>query len=99
MKHNIEVTSATNINQSCIIDGNNYEFNFDHSDLVNSIMNNNNISDLEQLSSLDSSDYTKKEMSEQIAYEWDFNDVTSLIEDFVNCYPDKLIDHLTVNAN
>lgn len=96
---NIEITSANQLGQTCLIDGNSYEFNFDHSDLVNSIINSNNVSDLEQLSSLDSSDYTKKEMAEQIAYEWDFNDVSSLIEDFVNCYPDKLADHLTINAN
>ena len=95
----IEITQADRIKQTALIHGLSYEFNFSEMELAKAIRNNNTISELEDISGLDSADYTALEMSEQIAQDWDHEDVALLIADFVVDHSDKLIDHLTPNYN
>lgn len=99
MKTQIEIITAHNNSQCAIIDGNKYEFEFSTNELASCINNTYSLSELESLSGLDSADYTGREMSHEIATDWNHDDVILLIADFIADNSDKLIDHLTVNAN
>jgi len=99
MKTNIQILSAVDGYQEANIDGLVYDFNFNHRELSVCINNNHSTSELEDLSGIDSSEYTAFEMSELIAHDWDFDFVQMLVSDFISDHSDKLIDHLTPNYN
>jgi len=99
MKTNIEILHAYNTCQAAIIDGLKYDFEFNTHELSVCINNHHSTSELEDISGLDSADYTSFEMCEEIASDWDHDYVSLLIADFIFDHSDKLIDHLTPNPN
>lgn len=98
MKNQITILSAKNNRQAIELDGKKYEFEFSENELMRSIYNNNSVTELSERTLVDDGDWSKDGMSAYLSAEWNYEDVETLISDFILTNPENLIDHLIEGA-
>lgn len=90
----IEITSAKNNYQTATINGKNYEFEFDESDLITHILDKYSTRDLDRIIGLDPDEHSYEQMGQILSENWLHEDIETLICDFITKNPSNLIDHL-----